>query len=46
MRLRKTVLAISTAAMSLGFMLAPGTFAQNKKDAMVKADMKKDEMKK
>ena len=44
MKLRRTMLAISAAALSLGLLLAPHTFAQDKKDAMAKDDMKKDAM--
>ena len=44
MKLRGTVLAISAAALSLGLMFAPHTFAQDKKDTMAKDEMKKDAM--
>lgn len=48
---RRIALAVCAAALSLGLVLAPGTFAQDKpgtmaKDSMKKDDMNKDKMKK
>ena len=52
MNVRNCILAIAAAAVSSGLLLAPGSFAQEKKDTMgkgdtmMKGDMPKGDMKK